>query len=186
MAFETILTRERVDQHTRDGFWVNRTITDYLDEAAVATPDKVAFIDPRRQVTYAEFRREVDRCALGLLELGVRPGDVVSFQLPNWIECVVVHFAATRIGAISNPLIPIYREREVGFMVGLAGSKVIVVPSEFRGFDYPRMVDKLRADWPALEHVLVVDGSPGQGTQSWAEFMATPWEERVEAADLAA
>jgi cyclohexanecarboxylate-CoA ligase len=47
------------------------------------------------------------------------------------------------------------------------------------------MVDKLRADWPALEHVLVVDGSPGQGTQSWAEFMATPREERGEAAELA-
>ena len=186
MSFETILTQERIDQHTRDGFWVNRTITDYLDEAAAATPDKVAFIDPRRQITYAELRREVDRCALGLLELGVRPGDVVSFQLPNWIETVVLHYGATRIGAISNPLIPIYREREVGFMVGLARSKVIVVPSRFRGFDYPGMVDKLAVDWPALEHVLVVDGSPGQGTRSWAEFMATPWEERRDPAELAA
>ena len=184
MSFETILSHERIDRHTRDGFWVNRTITDYLDEAAAATPDKVAFIDPRRQITYAELRREVDRCALGLLELGVRPGDVVSFQLPNWIESVVLHYGATRIGAISNPLIPIYREREVGFMVGLARSKVIVVPSQFRGFDYPGMVDKLRVDWPALEHVLVVDGSPGQGTRSWAEFMATPWEERRDPAEL--
>ena len=185
MAFGTILDSARIDQHTRDGFWRNRVITDHLDEAAAATPDKVAFIDPRRQVTYAELRREVDRCALGLLELGVGPGDVVSFQLPNWIECVVVHFAATRIGAISNPLIPIYREREVGFMVGLAGSKVIVVPSTFRGFDYPAMVETLRADWPTLEHVLVVDGSAGQGTGSWAEFMATPWEERRDPAELA-
>ena len=185
MSFETILSQKRIDQHTRDGFWVNRTITDYLDEAAAATPDKTAFIDPRRQITYAELRREVDRCALGLLELGVRPGDVVSFQLPNWIESVVLHYGATRIGAISNPLIPIYREREVGFMVGLARSKVIVVPSQFRGFDYPGMVDKLGVDWPALEHVLVVDGSPGQGTRSWAEFMATPWEERRDPAELA-
>src|SRR5688572_5622347 len=185
MSFETILSQERIDRHTRDGFWVNRLITDYLDEAAAATPDKVAFVDPRRQITYAELRREVDRCALGLLELGVRPGDVVSFQLPNWIEWVVVHYAATRIGAISNPLIPIYREREVGFMVGLARSKVIVVPSQFRGFDYPGMVDKLRVDWPTLEHVLVVDGSPGQGTRSWAEFMSTPWEERRDPAELA-
>ena len=185
MSFETILSHERIDQHTRDGFWGNRTITDYLDEAAAATPDKVAFVDPRRQITYAELRREVDRCALGLLELGVRPGDVVSFQLPNWIESVVLHYGATRIGAISNPLIPIYREREVGFMVGLARSKVIVVPSQFRGFDYPGMVDKLRVDWPTLEHVLVVDGSPGQGTRSWAEFMSTPWEERRDPAELA-
>jgi cyclohexanecarboxylate-CoA ligase len=185
MAFETTLTAERVDQHTRDGYWVNRTITDYLDDAAAATPDRVAFIDPRGRISYSELRRQVDRCALGLLELDVRPGDVVSFQLPNWIEWVVLHYAATRIGAISNPLIPIYREREVGFMVGLAQSKLIVVPREFRGFDYPGMIDKLRVDWPALEQVLVVDGAPGQGTQSWSDFMATPWEQRRDPAELA-
>jgi cyclohexanecarboxylate-CoA ligase len=184
MALETTLTPERVDQHTRDGYWVNRTITDYLDDAAAATPDKIAFIDPRGRITYAELRRQVDRCALGLLELGVRPGDVVSCQLPNWIEWVVLHYAATRIGAISNPLIPIYREREVGFMVGLAESKLIVVPREFRGFDFPAMIDKLRVDWPALEQVLVVDSAPGQGTQSWSDFMATPWEQRRDPAEL--
>jgi cyclohexanecarboxylate-CoA ligase len=185
MALETTLTQERIDRHTRDGYWVNRTVTDYLDDAASATPDKVAFIDPRGRITYAELRRQVDRCALGLLELGIRPGDVVSFQLPNWIEWVVLHYAATRIGAVSNPLIPIYREREVGFMVGLASSKLIVVAREFRGFDYPGMIDKLSVDWPTLEQVLVVDGAPGQGTQSWSDFMATPWEQRRDPAELA-
>jgi cyclohexanecarboxylate-CoA ligase len=149
---------------------VNRTITDYLDEVAAATPDRTAFIDPRRRVTYAELRREVDRCALGLLELGVGPGDVVSFQLPNWIEWVVVHYAATRIGAISNPLIPIYRKREVAFMVGRARSKVVAVPAEFRGFDYPTMIDKLGVDRPDLEHVLVVDGEPGSRIQVLGEL----------------
>ena len=94
--------------------------------------------------------------ALGLLELGVRPGDVVSYQLPNWTEFLVLHHAATRIGAVNNPLIPIYRDREVGFMVGLAESKVLVVPQEFRGYDYPAMVERLRPQWPALQHVLVV------------------------------
>ena len=178
MTFETILTPEQVEEYTSQGYWLNRTITDYLDEVAERTPDKTAFIDSRRQVTYAQLRREVDRCALGLLELGVRPGDVVSFQLPNWIEWVVAHYAASRVGAISNPLIPIYRQREVGFMVGLAKSKVIIVPSDFRGFDYVGMVDELRPQWPALEHVLVVDGKPGQGTSSWEDFMATPWESR--------
>ena len=69
-----------------------------------------------------------------------------------------MHFAATRIGAVSNPLIPIYRDREVGFMVKLAESKLIVVPAEFRGYDYAAMVDRLRPEWPALQHVLVVGG----------------------------
>ncbi len=186
MSFETIVTPELVEQYTTPGLWVNRTITDFLDEVAERAPDRPAFVDSRREISYGELKREVDHCALGLLELGVEPGDVVSFQLPNWIEWVVVHYAASRIGAISNPLIPIYRQREVGFMVGLAKSKVIVVPSEFRGFDYVGMVDELRGGWPALQHVLVVDGRAGQGTQSWEDFMATPWESRRDPASLAA
>src|SRR5690606_19744438 len=116
----------------------------------------------------------------------VRPGDVVSHQLPNWIEFLVVHLACVRIGAISNPLIPIYREREVGFMVGLAESKVVVVPREFRGYDYPAMIERL--DLPSVEHVLVVDAGEGlaDGHHSFEEFMATPWEERRDAGELAA
>jgi cyclohexanecarboxylate-CoA ligase len=186
MSFETILTPDQIDAFTGAGYWVDRVITDYLDEVAARTPDKVAFIDPRRQVTYAQLRAEVDHVALGLLGLGVRPGDVVSFQLPNWIEWVVVHYATTRIGAISNPLIPIYRERELEFMIGLARSRVVVVPAQFRGFDHPAMIDRLRPRLPDLEHILVVDGEPGQGTTSWQDFVATRWADRRDPAQLPA
>ena len=181
MAFETMLTAERVARHTSAGYWRDHTITDFLDEHAAATPDKVAFIDSRRRVTYAELRELTDQAASGLLDLGVGPGDVVSFELPNWIEWIVVHYAASRIGAVSNPLIPIYREREVGFMAGLARSKVIVVPAEFRGFDYPGMIAKLRSTLPDLRHVIVVDGKDSHGkdngkdaagTVSWDTFLA--------------
>lgn len=158
MSLETILTDEIIDEYTKAGYWPNKVITDFLDEVVARTPDKVVAVDPHRQVTYAELAAEVDRAALGFLELGVEPGDVISFQLPNWIEFLVVHFAATRIGAVSNPLIPIYRDREVGFMVRLAESKLIVIPAEFRGYDHAAMVDRLRPEWPALQHVLVLGG----------------------------
>lgn len=184
MAFETILTDELIEKYTSAGHWVDRTITDYLDDWAERTPDKVAFIDSRREVTYGQLRSEVDRCALGLLELGIQPGDVVSFQLPNWIDWVILHYACTRIGVVSNPLIPIYRAREVGFMVGLAESKLVVVPREFRNFDHVAMIEQLRPDWPALEHLLVVGGP--EAPDSWEEFMATPWEERRDPDSLAA
>jgi len=184
MTFDTILSQETIDEYTKAGYFSNRTITDFLDDAAARTPDKTAAIDSRRQVTYRELQAQTDRCALGLLELGVQSGDVVSFQLPNWIEFLVLHFAATRIGAVSNPLIPIYRDREVGFMVGFAESKVLVVPREFRKFDYPAMVDRLRPSWPALQHVFVVDGQPGDANPSWESFMDTPWEERRDPAEL--
>lgn len=184
MAFDTILTDEQIKKYTEQGYWIGKTITDYLDDAAARTPDKAAFVDARGEISYRELKQQVDRCALGLLELGVQAGDVVSFQLPNWIEWIVLHYAASRIGAISNPLIPIYREREVGFMVGLAKSKVIVVPAEFRNFDYPAMIETLRPQWPTVEHVLVVDGKPGQGTGTWEDFAATPWETRRDPAEL--
>ena len=184
MSLETILTPATIEKYTSGGYWVDRTITDFLDEWAERTPDKVAFVDSRREITYAALRREVDRCALALLELDIRPGDVVSFQLPNWIEWVVLHYACTRIGAVSNPLIPIYREREVGFMVGVARSRLIVVPREFRGFDHVAMVERLRGDWPDLEHVLVVGTPDAPG--SWEELMETPWEERRDVGELAA
>ncbi|HEY5844432.1 MAG TPA: AMP-binding protein, partial [Mycobacterium sp.] len=186
MTFATILTAQTIDEYTAAGYWSNRTITDFLDEAVARTPDKIAAIDSRRQLTYRELQAETNRCASGLLELGVHSGDVVSFQLPNWIEFLVLHFAATRIGAISNPLIPIYRDREIGFMVGFAESKVLVIPRTFRKFDYPAMADRLRPSWPALQHVFVVDGQPGDANPSWESFMDTPWEQRRDPAELTA
>lgn len=186
MALETMLTAERVERHVNAGYWRDHTITDFLDTYAAATPGKVAFIDSRRQVTYAELRELTDQVASGLLDLGVGPGDVVSFELPNWIEWIVLHYAASRIGAVSNPLIPIYREREVGFMAALARSKVIVVPAEFRGFDYPGMVAGLRKTLPHLRHVIVVDGKDTADTVSWDTFLAQAAEQQRDPAAVKA
>lgn len=166
MSFETLLTAERIGRETTAGYWRDQVITDFLDKYADETPDNIAFIDSRRQITFGELREEVDAFARGLVAKGVGAGDVVSFQLPNWIEWIVVHYAASRIGAISNPLIPIYREREVGFMVGLAKSAMLVVPREFRGFDYPTMIDGLADGWDFAPEVVVV------GEPSWDDVVA--------------
>jgi glutaryl-CoA dehydrogenase/cyclohexanecarboxylate-CoA ligase len=184
MAFETILTQQQIDEYTDQGYWQGRIITDFLDEAAERTPAKLAAVDPRGQVSYAELKQQVDRVALGFLELGIRPGDVISFQIPNWIEWLIVHYAATRIGAVSNPLIPIYREREVEFMMKLAESKLVVVPQTFRGFDHLAMMQRIRPNLPDLDHVLVIDGDTSGAGTSWAEFSSTPWEERRDPGEL--
>lgn len=178
MSLETLLDQSRIDAMTAAGHWPGEVLTDHLDRAAAATPDKLAFKDSRRSVTYAQLKSEADRCARGLLDLGVQPGDVVSHQLPNWVEFAVVHLACVRIGAVSNPLIPIYREREVGFMVGFAESKVVVVPREFRGYDYPSMIARMTPSLPSVAHVLVVDAEDelAEGHRGFAEFMATSGE----------
>jgi cyclohexanecarboxylate-CoA ligase len=145
-------------------------VDDGLRASAQRTPAATAVVDRDRRVTFGELDRLADRAAALLHRLGVGRGDVVSFQLPNWLEAAVLYHATARLGAISNPIVPIYRRREVGFILEQARSRVLVVPDEFRGFDYPAMVAGLRAELPELEHVLVV-GRDGGG--SFAEALAT-------------
>lgn len=173
---ETILNKEYIENY--QSVWPNRTILDYLNDSAQKFPDKTAIIDKKSRYTYRELIKLVDRVALGLLELGLRKGDVISFQLPNWNEFVILHYAVTRIGAISNPLIPIYREREISYMVGLAESKMIVIPAEFRGFNYPAMIETLLEQWPSMEHVFVIGENVPSGMKSFSTLLHTPWEER--------
>ncbi|ARP41334.1 Putative acyl-CoA synthetase YngI [Geobacillus thermodenitrificans] len=178
MSFETILTKEYVETYRSQ--WPNKTIIDYLKEWAEKQPDQVAIIDKKSRYTYGEVTKLVDRVALGLLALGLKKGDVISFQLPNWNEFVILHFAVTRIGAISNPLIPIYRDREIGYMVNLAESKMIVIPDEFRGFRYPEMIRRLLPQWPSMKHIYVVGDHVPEGMKPFSLLIDEPWEERMD------
>jgi len=97
-----------------------------------------------------------DRLAAGMLNEGVKKGDVVSFQLPNWWEFVVIYLACMRVGAISNPLMPIFRESELAYMLGFAESKVVFAPNTFRGFDHAGMIVQLSESLPSIEQVCIL------------------------------
>ncbi len=159
-----MLTEARIAAEKGRGFWADKIITDYLDAAVAATPERTAIAEfnsmtgKATELTYADLDRRSRRIALGLVGLGIRPGDVVSFQLPNWWEFMGLVLGAVRIGAIVNPMMPIYREKDLRFMLGLAESKLLVVPKIFRGFDYAAMARSLQAELPTLEHILVVGG----------------------------
>ena len=182
VKFETMLNPDYIEKY--QSVWPNKTILDYLYDAVAKFPDKVAIIDKKSRYTYRELGKMVDRVALGMLELGLGKGDVISIQLPNWNEFIILHYAATRIGAITNPLIPIYRDREIGYMVGMAESKMIVVPDEFRGFDYPAMIDRLSHQWPALQHVYVIGNHVPSHMKPLASLFDKPWEEIRDPAEL--
>lgn len=182
MKLETILTQEYVGKY--QGVWPNRTILDYLNDAIVKHPDKIAIIDKKSSFTYKQLGKLVDRIALGLLHIGLGKGDVVSFQLPNWNEFIILHYAVTRIGAISNPLIPIYRDREIGYMVGMAESKMIVVPDYFRGFYYPDMIERLSHQWPSMKHIYVIGDKAPKGMKLFSSLFEEPWEDRMDSSIL--
>ena len=86
-------------------------------------------------------RRWAERTAAGFYELGVRESTAVTWQLPTRMETVVASMALSRLGAVQNPIIPIYRQREVGFLLRETGAEWFLVPGRWRGFDYREMAD---------------------------------------------
>ena len=135
---DPILPEARLRAMKQAGHWRDRTIIDYLDDRIAGSPERVAIIDDnsmtgeRTVLTYAELGRRVERIALGLARLGLERGDVLSYQLPNWWQFTALHLAAMRLGVITNPLMPIFRERELEFMLRLAETKLFIVPRRFR------------------------------------------------------
>src|ERR1700733_3086727 len=128
------------------GLWNDKLLDSYLDEAVERCGDTEAVIDGQTRLRYRELGALVARAATGLRHCGVRRGDVVSFQLPNWWESLVLHLAVVRIGAVSNPLMPILRERELRYMLGAARSKLFVTAGRFRNFDHAALGRQLQAE----------------------------------------
>ena len=176
------LNPERRAAMVEIGAWNDKLITDYLDQAVVSTPDREAIVgyqvtsDTRTALTYRELNDKVTRMAAGLAAMGIGKGDVVACQLPNWWQTTALHLACMRIGAILNPLMPIFRERELRFMLKHGEAKLLVIPKVFRGFDYEAMIDGIRAELPNLETLLVIGG---EGERSFEQrLVETAWEEK--------
>jgi len=140
------------------GFWIDKSYDEFLQPTIAQTPDKLALLAYRadraegRRFTYAQLGDLISRAAASLRRLGVGAGDVVSVQLPNWWEFAVVALAAFRVGAVVNPLMPIFRERELIYMLDFAETKALVVPKLFRGFDHEAMAAALKPSLPKLAH----------------------------------
>lgn len=158
------LDASRLAREAERGIWPGQVVTDYLDEWIAIRPDDTAIIAFREEdrstthLTYRDLNDRVAAIASMLADLGVRRRDVVSFQLPNWWEFVAVYLACVRVGAAANPLMPIFRHRELAFMLALAESKVFIAPAQFRGFDHASLARTLVRDIPSLQHVLLVGG----------------------------
>jgi cyclohexanecarboxylate-CoA ligase len=172
MDFQPMLPPTRVAAMKEAGHWRDETVLDHLSRARARRRHDIALVDhnsmtgERTQLSYGELGARVDRIAAGLLRLGVERGDVVSYQLPNWWQFTALHLACMRIGAVTNPLMPIFREREIEFMLGLGEAKVFVVPRSFRDFDHAGMGRGLLQRLPKLRHLLVIGG---EGAESFDE-----------------
>ncbi|WP_371514976.1 class I adenylate-forming enzyme family protein [Mycobacterium sp. 1164966.3] len=119
-------------------------------------PDRVVLADDfGRSLTCGQLRDEALRTAAALAAFGVGEGTVVSWQLPTTLETMVVMVALTRLGAVQNPILPIWRQREVRFATGQLGTEVLVVPGQWRGFDHTALARELAAQQPMA--VVLID-----------------------------
>ncbi len=174
MDFDAVLLPPRREKMLQEGYWLNKTILDSLNEAVYQYPDKVALVSYKiedqseKSFTYREMLHTANKISLGLKRLGVQKQDIVSCQLPNWWEFTLLYIACRRIGAVLNPLMPIFRERELSFMLKHTETKVLIVPKVFRKFDHEKLAYQLHKNIESLEHVVVVGG---EGENSFEKLL---------------
>ncbi|MEQ9661826.1 MAG: AMP-binding protein [Parasphingopyxis sp.] len=156
------------ERYRREEWWRDVTHLDDFLEQVERVPDKTAIVSwckdgDTQIISYSELGAKVEAMASALLALGVARGDIVSMQLPNGWQFPVLAFAVMRVGAIPNPIPPIYRAHEVEFMLRHAGSSVFAVPEEFRGFSHLGLAKDMLDKIDGLEHIIVIGGQSDDG-----------------------
>jgi acyl-CoA synthetase (AMP-forming)/AMP-acid ligase II len=140
------------------GVWDERTIADQAYALAEQEPGFVAFVEGEERLTREQLVAEAEALSAALHARGLRPGDVIAFQVPNWREAAVINLAAAMSGLVVNPVVPIYRDHEVTQMLGDCGARAFFVAAAFRGYDFAAMAARIGATLPGLAHVFTVRG----------------------------
>lgn len=165
-------TDEDAKRFYRTGFWQDTNLFDLVEAQAQARPDKIFASDGTTNLTFRDLRDRGARLALGLRRLGIRPGDRVAVQLPNWSEFTLIATALGRIGGILVPIMPIFREDEVEYLLTHSGAKAAITCEQFKNFGYVQMYSRLRSKCPELQEVISVRSTGADGR-------AIPLEELV-------
>lgn len=137
------------------------TLAQHALRAATERPSGIAFIEGDTCTSFAQVFHDAQLLATGLHELGLLPGDVVSFQLPNWTEAAVVNVAASIGGWVCNPIVPIYRDAELIGMLADCRSRMLFTPGIWRGVNYLDMARRVATEVASLEHVVTVRAAQG-------------------------
>ena len=166
MAFETRLTPAMAARWRGAGLWSDETFAAVLARRVREAPDREALTEGTHRLTYREVAQGIDRMASRLRALGIGKGDVVTIQLPNWIEFAFVFFALERLGAVAVTVSVDFRSRELEYIMRFAGSKMLVCCARFRDFDHVAMARELWPRLPALTCIGVVRGETDPGMVS--------------------
>lgn len=161
-----------IERYVAAGYWDVPTFPDLLERNANFDPDRIAFVDDYRSITWRELWQSGRRLASELIKLGVGCGDVVAVQLPNRIEFVIAMAGINMAGAIICPYVVSLRHSEAKFVLSFSEAVAVIVPQAKAGqFDLVSMTVGLRPELPALREVIVVGGEARDGTRSFEALL---------------
>jgi non-ribosomal peptide synthetase component E (peptide arylation enzyme) len=183
---DEVTDASRRSRYESAGWWDSSTLAGRVVTHGADKPMSTAVVAQGRRRTYRDLATDAAALAVALEGRGVTAGAVVSVQLPNWYEFVVVATAVQSLRAVINPILPNYRLHELGDIFAVARPVMIVTPAEYRGFDYRRLVADVVGDGgPSVRHV-VVGGDAGPQAESFASLLeeAAPSDLRPGEADV--
>ncbi len=161
-------------RYRTEGAWDDRSLGRFLTDCLL--------VDPGRRIriwsathphtgTVGEVYEEARRVAGGLRDLGLGPGDVVAFQLPNWVEGAATFYACAMLGVVLVPIVHFYGPKEVGFILRQSGARALVQVGRIGQRDYLADLATLRDGLDTLEHVIVVGAEPPAGDRSFESLL---------------
>lgn len=143
-------------EYYAQGYWTSLKIYDHFKKTVEAFPKRIAVVDQYVSWTYEEVYRKVLKTAKALNQLGVKRGDCIAVQLPNWSEYVVLYLAINKVGAILNPIPITARAEDVIYMLNACESKVYFITSSFRNFNFINMMKQIE-NKVAVSHIIIVE-----------------------------
>jgi acyl-CoA synthetase (AMP-forming)/AMP-acid ligase II len=139
-----------VQRYAHSSEWMGRSIAESAQAIVDREPGRITHVFDGQACRVDELLRDARLLAGALQRRGLQVGDVIAFQLPSWRETLVIDLAASLLGLVIAPIVPIYRDAEVAFMLADCAAKAVFVPGSYRGFDFAAMIQRLAADLPAL------------------------------------
>ncbi len=135
---------------------LEQTIPENLAATVKAHPNVEALVSCHQGVryTYASFYEVVQRCATGLLALGLERGDRLGLWSPNYAEWVITQYATAEIGVVLVNINPAYRTHELAYALNQSGCRALIAAPSFATSDYRAMTEAVRAEVPSLEFTI--------------------------------
>ncbi|MCX8021976.1 MAG: AMP-binding protein [Syntrophorhabdaceae bacterium] len=148
--------KEDGERYTRLRWWLGITWADLFNKHTDIYPEKIGLVDDMGRWTNRELRDEVDRTAIGFMNLGIQKRDRVLLQLPNWHEFIVSFLALQKIGAIIVVLVPRHVQIEINHFAKLTDPTAWIVPERYGKIDYRPIIDDVLKESPSIKHVILV------------------------------